>query len=283
MTINITDVNEPPAVSGVSKVSVDGAYAIGATITVNAAFSAAVTVIGTPQLALDIGGQTRQADYASGSGADVLLFSYAVAEGDEDTDGIGTIVDGLALNGGEISAGAAAANLSVAAHSFPGILVDGVRPALESATVEPDGATITLVFDEPYDIAAAAVVTAAPFSVTAGGSAVTVGALGVVMEPGSVYRRFELRNLSPAITYGQTVIVSYTDPTAGDNTTMVLQDAAGNDVASFTTRLGRRPRRRQQRVATGGRRGRLHLRPGGRRHLRDRRRPQGDGDLRRRR
>ena len=77
---------------------------------------------------------------------------------------------------------------------------------------------------------------------TAGGSAVTVGALGVVMEPGSVYRRFELRNLSPAITYGQTVIVSYTDPTAGDNTTMVLQDAAGNGRGLLHHRLGRRPR-----------------------------------------
>ena len=36
------------------------------------------------------------------------------------------------------------------------------------------------------------------------------------------------------IKQGQTVVVSYTDPTAGDDT-IALQDIAGNDVASFTT------------------------------------------------
>ena len=36
------------------------------------------------------------------------------------------------------------------------------------------------------------------------------------------------------IKQGQTVVVSYTDPTAGDDT-VALQDIAGNDVASFTT------------------------------------------------
>ena len=45
-------------------------------------------------------------------------------------------------------------------------------------------------------------------------------------------------NLSPAITFGQDVIVSYTDPTTGDDTTGVIQDAAGNDTASFTTGSG---------------------------------------------
>ena len=37
-----------------------------------------------------------------------------------------------------------------------------------------------------------------------------------------------------AIKQGQTVVVSYTDPTTGDDT-VALQDSAGNDVASFTT------------------------------------------------
>ena len=36
------------------------------------------------------------------------------------------------------------------------------------------------------------------------------------------------------IKQGQTVVVSYTDPTTGDDT-VALQDSAGNDVASFTT------------------------------------------------
>ena len=52
------------------------------------------------------------------------------------------------------------------------------------------------------------------------------------------YRALELRTLSPAITANQTVVVTYTDPGTGDDTTAVLQDAAGNDVATFTTGEG---------------------------------------------
>ena len=40
-------------------------------------------------------------------------------------------------------------------------------------------------------------------------------------------------DLSPVILQGQTVVVTYTDPTSGDDAN-ALQDAAGNDVASFT-------------------------------------------------
>ena len=42
---------------------------------------------------------------------------------------------------------------------------------------------------------------------------------------------------SPRIHIGQSVVVTYTDPTAG-NDEYALQDAAGNDVASFTTGMG---------------------------------------------
>ena len=118
---------------------------------------------------------------------------------------------------------------------------DTTPPALESATVLADGATIDLVFDEPYNIAAAAGVTTTQFSVTADGSTVTVGLLGLVSElisQDSVFRTVQLKNLSPAITHGQVVTVSYIDPTTGDDTTAVIQDAAGNDAASFTTGSG---------------------------------------------
>ena len=40
--------------------------------------------------------------------------------------------------------------------------------------------------------------------------------------------------LSTAITQGQAVVVSYTDPTTGDDAS-AIQDAAGNDALSFTT------------------------------------------------
>ncbi len=40
--------------------------------------------------------------------------------------------------------------------------------------------------------------------------------------------------VSPAIRQGQAVVVTYTDPTAGDDAT-AIQDTAGNDAATFTT------------------------------------------------
>ena len=118
-------------------------------------------------------------------------------------------------------------------------------PALESATVLEDGTTLELVFDEVFEQNAAFGLSATDFPVTADGSTVTVGEFAFVDEGGVivVYRTIKLKELSPAITFGQTVTVSYTDP-PGDNgfsvdpDVGVLEDAAGNDVASFTTGSG---------------------------------------------
>ena len=74
---------------------------------------------------------------------------------------------------------------------------------------------------------------ASAFTVTVDGSAATVSS---VLVPGSGLPQNELscsrfRLSSPQ---GQAVVVTYTDPTAGDDAT-AIQDAAGNDAASFTT------------------------------------------------
>ena len=66
----------------------DGGYAIGDEIQVGLTFSEAVTVTGAPQLTLDVGGRNRTAEYSEGSATTQLLFTYTVAAGDEDTDGI---------------------------------------------------------------------------------------------------------------------------------------------------------------------------------------------------
>ena len=121
------------------------------------------------------------------------------------------------------------------------VAVDTTPPTLDSAIVlaADAGATIELTFDEAFDVVAAAtIVPATAFSVTAAGNSVTVGSITLGLDPGNIYKRIKLEGLSPAITHGQTVIVSYTDPTAGDDTTAVIEDAAGNDVASFTTGSG---------------------------------------------
>ena len=129
--------------------------------------------------------------------------------------------------------------LRIVVSGYEVVAGDTTPPVLDSATVlaANAGATIELVFDEAYDLIGASLLTVAAFSVTADGNSVTIGDISVIRETNGTYKRYRLIELSPAITYGQAVIVSYTDPTTGDDTT-AIEDAAGNDVASFTTGSG---------------------------------------------
>ena len=105
----------------------------------------------------------------------------------------------------------------------PAHKVDGVRPTLTWAATATDGATIVLTFSEP--LAAAGAAGAAAFTVSVDGIAGTVNGVSV---NGS-----ELTlALAAAVTASDTVTVSYTDPTPGDDQAAV-QDRAGNDAAGF--------------------------------------------------
>ena len=152
-TITITaDTAQPAAVAFTSGPGDDDTYAIGDPLKATVTFGAAVTVTGVPQLTLQVGGETRTADYESGTGSTDLVFSYTVAEGDEDTDGVAVEAGTIALNGGTIQVGTTDAALAHEAEAAnPAHKVDGIRPTLASATVAADGASITLVFDEPFD------------------------------------------------------------------------------------------------------------------------------------
>ena len=128
----------------------DGGYAIGDEIQVGLTFSEAVTVTGAPQLTLDVGGQNRTAEYSAGSSTTQLLFTYTVASGDEDTDGIAVVANGLALNGGAIRAGTTDATLTHAGLHAAGHKVDGVVPTVtvggETRTYVPQGRQFNVVF-----------------------------------------------------------------------------------------------------------------------------------------
>jgi hypothetical protein len=63
--------------------------------------SKAVNVTGTPRIAIDVGGVTRYATYASGTGTSALTFNYAMVAGDVDLDGV-TVSSPINLNGGTI-------------------------------------------------------------------------------------------------------------------------------------------------------------------------------------
>ena len=128
----------------------DGGYAIGDEIQVGLTFSEAVTVTGIPQLTLDVGGQSRTAEYSEGSTTAQLLFTYTVATGDEDTDGIAVVANSLALNGGAIRAGSVNATLTHGGLQSDDHRVDGIAPTVtvggETRTYVPPSRQFNVVF-----------------------------------------------------------------------------------------------------------------------------------------
>ena len=89
-------------------------YELGETIQVAVEFDREVTVSGSPQVALTIGSQTKQANfsgyyssYSPDSGESWgLSFAYKVEAADRDTDGISIGANAIDLNGGSIKASA---------------------------------------------------------------------------------------------------------------------------------------------------------------------------------
>ena len=112
----------PPYATGVTISSNAGAeltYASGDTIRVRLTFSEPVNVTGAPRLKIDLDsaeGGEQWADYAGGSGARMLEFSYTVAAEDLSTAGVAVLANTLELNDGAIRSASAtteeSANLS---------------------------------------------------------------------------------------------------------------------------------------------------------------------------
>ena len=97
------------AVPAVSSITFNGSpargetYELGEAVEVEVKFDRAVTPTGSPQVALTIGTQTRQATLVRGGGQS-LYFIYTVQERDRDEDGISIAANALVLNGGTINA-----------------------------------------------------------------------------------------------------------------------------------------------------------------------------------
>ena len=134
-----------PSVSGVSILSSPqsgDSYGARESVRARVRFDEAVTVTGSPQLALTVGTNTRQAAYEAGSGTNALTFAYAVQSTDADTNGVSVAATALALNGGSIvDSGGQSAGLGLGAHALPdqsGHKVDGSvdrTPAVSGASL----------------------------------------------------------------------------------------------------------------------------------------------------
>ena len=128
-----------PTVSSVSVPSSVVPYKAGSNLDFTVNFSETVTVTGTPQLSLDIGGSNVQANYISGTGTSAIKFRYTVQDGDTDADGIS--VGTLGLNSGTIkNSGGTDANLTLNnVGSTANAKVDTTIPTITSVTVPSNG------------------------------------------------------------------------------------------------------------------------------------------------
>ncbi|CAO3417770.1 SwmB domain-containing protein [Azospirillum argentinense] len=98
-------------------------------------------------------------------------------------------------------------------------------PVLQSATV--DGTSLVLTYDAALDAVNGPAASA--FEVKVGGSTVTVSNVAV----NSVNKTVTL-TLAQAVQHGQTVTVSYTDPTSGDDAAAIQNATGGADAATVT-------------------------------------------------
>ncbi|WP_194777432.1 T9SS type B sorting domain-containing protein [Pararhodonellum marinum] len=132
------------------EVPLDGLYGIDDVLDFKVTFSRPVIVAGgTPFILLNIGGTLVRAEYVSGSGTNELVFRYIVEEGVIDLDGI-SIEAWIDLDGATIRDEVNDdANLSLSPlPDTSGILVDGIRPFVESITLPADG-VYGICEDEP--------------------------------------------------------------------------------------------------------------------------------------
>ena len=113
-----------------------GIYGIGDTIEITATFDKPITVTGNPSLTIDIGRQPVTAQYSRAK-ENTLVFSYTVAEGDNDEDGVSIRANQIHLNGGSIT-GSSGANADLSHNSLENQedhLVDGIRPHIQKVAI----------------------------------------------------------------------------------------------------------------------------------------------------
>ena len=140
---------------------------VGDTIEVTVTFNEDVTVDGTPQLEIDVGGTARTADYDGGTGSSAV-FIYTVALGDADPDGIAIGANKLSLNGGAIEddlgnaatlshdAVAADSGHQVAVPTTSGVFISSVAVTSDPGDDETyevgDSIEVTVTFNEEVTV-----------------------------------------------------------------------------------------------------------------------------------
>lgn len=141
-SVNYAIDSENPTVTSVT-VPTNGSYTTNQVLGFTINTDSAITVVGTPRIALTLGADTRYANYVSGSGTSALLFSYTVQANENDTDGV-TLAASIDLNGGTMR-DVAENDLTLTLNSVAattGVLVDTTAPA-DTAVTTPANAVQT--------------------------------------------------------------------------------------------------------------------------------------------
>ena len=229
----VIDDDETLSVTGVTVSSTPAAgttYLGGETIGFTATFTAPVTVTGAPTFAFMLGEETREADYASGSGTAELVFAYTVQAGETDTDGISWKANALALGGGTVRLTTTDPNVEEDAalghtaqrEGLAGHRVDADPPGVESASL--DGTRLELVYDEVLDGSSEPGTGAYTVAATVGSNPT----VSMVSVEGSTVTL----TLSAAPDDGAEVTLAYTAPASNP-----VRDAAGNPAPGFPGQL----------------------------------------------
>lgn len=138
---------------------ISATYAAASNVDFILNFSHPVTVSGTPRLEVTVGGQTRFANYSSGTGSSGLTFRYIPTPGDLDLDGIG-LIGALDFNSGwirDINANNVLTTLP--SVNLSGVNIDAVAPTVSSVIPPADGTYLgnqnmdfSIVFSEVVNV-----------------------------------------------------------------------------------------------------------------------------------
>ena len=212
--------NTAPSITNVA-VPNNGTYTAGQNLDFNITFDKNVNVFttgGTPQLSINIGGNTRQAVYVIGTGNSVIGFRYVVQTGDNDTDGI--TVGTLDFNGGSI-ADALGNNADPTLNNVgdtSSVLVDTEAPSGYSVVIDQSIINTTNESAVSFTFADAEVGANYSYSFSSSGGAGTVDGSGNIATATDQITGINLSTLNDG-----TITLSVT-----------LQDAVGNTGSAAT-------------------------------------------------
>jgi uncharacterized repeat protein (TIGR02059 family) len=193
-------------------------------VTYNEALAAPAPATST--IVVTIGGATVTVSSVSLVGSTIVVVTSPVIQaGDVVTFRYTDPTTGDDANAIQDAAGNDVASSS-SAYSVPGAsnrsTVDEAPPSGVTIGIDTGGTQITIRFDEDLS----------PTGPSADDFTVTVDGVKYTITKAEVVDGDLVLTVSPSVKSGQAVVVSYKDPTTG-NDTNALQDAAGNDIPSF--------------------------------------------------